>query len=207
MAAGGRGKACKHGRPVMGKHLYEGGLMSAETSGETALPSFVEECSEFVVRGIGRRSRVCVICMVRRRTARGIAKKRTSSLRKCIRPTVGDNSPALMMIRRMPVLHKASVMTNHTLRFSGTPFGLLSRLSCSSADLDRDLPDSRSSRGGGKVESVVGLSKRCVFSTAKLIPLPPGAGADIHCRPPFVCFRPIMLLQAADHLIKAMLRQ
>jgi hypothetical protein len=44
----------------MGKHIYEGGLMSAETSGETALPSFVEECSEFVVRGIGRRSHVCV---------------------------------------------------------------------------------------------------------------------------------------------------
>jgi hypothetical protein len=47
-----------------------------------------------------------VICMVRRLTAREYSEEK-SSLRKCIRPTVGDFSPALMMIRRVPVLDKA----------------------------------------------------------------------------------------------------
>ena len=34
---------------------------------------------------------------------------RASSLRKCIRPVIGDTSPALMMIRRVPVLIRSSV--------------------------------------------------------------------------------------------------
>jgi hypothetical protein len=44
--------------------------------------------------------------MVRRVTARGYWEEK-SSLRKCIRPTVGDYSPALMMIRRLSVLANA----------------------------------------------------------------------------------------------------
>jgi hypothetical protein len=45
-------------------------------------------------------------CMVRRLTAREYSEEK-SSLRKCIRPTVGDFSPASMMIRRVQVLDKA----------------------------------------------------------------------------------------------------